>query len=89
MAKTESFRTILTNVLDCEIKVSDSGETTNLGTFSQVAASIGRGPSLSEITSERASELVKYEPDPTHSAIYDQLYSEWRYKERMIGTIDQ
>jgi sugar (pentulose or hexulose) kinase len=89
MAKTETFRTILANVLDCEIRVAESGETTNLGTFSQVAASIGSGPSVSEIASERALELVKHEPDPSHSAIYDGLYSEWRHKERMIGNIEQ
>jgi autoinducer 2 (AI-2) kinase len=88
MIKTETFRDILANVLDCEIGIAESGETTSLGTLSQIAASVGKGPSLAEYTAIRATELVKYEPNPTHSAIYDELYSEWRHKERLIDNLD-
>jgi sugar (pentulose or hexulose) kinase len=88
MIKTETFRDILVNVLDCEVGIAESGETTSLGTLSQVAASVGKGPSLAEYTAIRATELVKYEPNTTHAAIYDELYSEWRHKERLIDNLD-
>jgi sugar (pentulose or hexulose) kinase len=48
MIRTNTFRTILANVLDCEIGIAESGETTALGTLSQVAASVDTGPSLAE-----------------------------------------
>ncbi len=88
MLKSESFREILVNVLDCEIGIAESGETNSLGTISQVAASVGKGPSLAEYAAIRATELSKYEPKPTHAAIYDNLYSEWRHKERMLSQLE-
>jgi sugar (pentulose or hexulose) kinase len=88
MLKSESFREILVNVLDCEIGIAESGETNTLGTISQVAASVGKGPSLAEFAAIRATELDKYEPNTTHAAIYDNLYSEWRHKERMISQLE-
>jgi len=49
MIRTNTFRTILANVLDCEIGIAESGEeTTALGTLSQVAASLDMGASLAE-----------------------------------------
>jgi len=88
MIKTETFREILVNVLDCEIGIAESGQTTSLGTLSQVAASVGKGPSLAEFAAVRATELSKYEPNPTHAAIYDELYSEWRHKERLLDNLE-
>jgi len=29
-----------------------------------------------------------YEPDATHSGIYESLYTEWRHKERLLDTFD-
>ena len=48
MIRTNTFRTILANVLECEIGIAESGETTALGTLSQVAASLDMGASLAE-----------------------------------------
>ena len=84
MIKTHTFRTVLTNVLDCEIGVSETAETASTGTLSQVAASVSDGPSLAEYAAIRAAELTKYEPDPTRSKIYENLYTEWRHKERLL-----
>ncbi len=88
MTKTRTFRTILANVLDREIGIAESGDATLLGALSQVAASVGRGPSLAELALTRAAELTKYEPAPAQSAIYENLYSEWRHKERMLRNLD-
>ncbi len=88
MIKTEAFRNILVNVLGCEIGIAHSGETTVLGTLSQVAASVGKSTSLAEYTAIRATELTKYEPNPTYSAIYEGLYSEWRQKERLLDNLE-
>lgn len=88
MVKTETFREILVNVLDCELGFAESADTTSLGTISQVAASVGKGPSLAEYAAIRRTELSIYEPDPTHAAIYDGLYSEWRHKERMLSQLE-
>jgi len=88
MLQSESFREILVNVLDCEIGIVESGETNSLGAISQVAASVGKGPSLAEYAAIRATELDKYEPNPTHASIYENLYSEWRHKERMLSQLE-
>jgi gluconokinase len=88
MIRTNTFRTILANVLDCEIGIAESGETTALGTLSQVAASVDMGPSLAEYAAIRAMELTMYEPDVTHSGIYENLYTEWRHKERLLDSFD-
>ena len=88
MIRTNTFRTILANVLDCEIGIAESGETTALGTLSQVAASVDMGPSLAEYAAIRATELTMYEPDTTHSGIYESLYTEWRHKERLLDSFD-
>jgi sugar (pentulose or hexulose) kinase len=84
MIKTHTFRNILADVLDCEIGVSEPDNTASLGTLSQVAASVSNGPSLAEYAAIRATELTKYEPDPTRSKIYENLYTEWRHKERLL-----
>ena len=84
MIKTETFRSILADVLDCEIGIADSGETAALGTLSQIAASLGKGPSLAEYAAIRATELTMYQPDSTRSNIYENLYTEWRHKERLL-----
>lgn len=88
MIKTESFRDILVNVLDCEIGIAESGETNTLGTLSQTAAGIGNGPSLAEFAAIRATELTKYEPEPTNADIYENLYTEWRQKERLLDNLE-
>ena len=88
MIRTNTFRTILANVLDCEIGIAESGETTTLRTLSQVAASVDTGPSLAEYAAIRATELTMYEPDSTHSGIYENLYTEWRHKERLFDNFD-
>jgi len=36
----------------------------------------------------RATELKMYEPDTTHSGIYENLYTEWRHKERLLDSFD-
>jgi sugar (pentulose or hexulose) kinase len=88
MTKTKTFRQILTNVLDCEIGIAESGDATALGTLSHVAASVGKGPSLAEFAAIRATELTSYEPDPTHASIYENLYTEWRHKERLLDSFE-
>lgn len=88
MTRTRTFRTIIANVLGSEIAVADSGETTSLGTLSQIAASTGKGASLAEFAVIRATELTTYEPDVTHSSIYENLYTEWRHKERLLDNIE-
>ncbi len=55
-----------------------------IGTLSQVAASVSDGPSLAEYAAIRTTEHTKYEPDPTSSKIYENLYTEWRHKERLL-----
>ncbi len=84
MIKTHTFRTVLTNVLDCEIGVSETAEAASIGTLSQVAASVSDGPSLAEYAAIQATELTKYKPDPTRFKIYENLYTEWRHKKRLL-----
>jgi sugar (pentulose or hexulose) kinase len=88
MTKTESFRSILADVLGCEIGIDGTGESTSLGTLSQVAASVGNGPSIAEYAAIRATELTTYEPDDTRSNIYENLYTEWRHKERLLDSYE-
>lgn len=88
MIKTKAFRNILADVLDCEIRVSDSGETTSLGALSQIAASIGNGPSSAEYAAIRATELTRYEPNEDSALAYDDLYTEWRHRERLLEGFD-
>ena len=88
MVKTKAFRSILADVLDCEIGIAESGETTSLGALSQIAAGTGNGPSIAEYTAIRATELTKYEPDPTHSMVYESMYDEWRHRERLLENFE-
>jgi|GEM_PF-4684959 sugar (pentulose or hexulose) kinase len=88
MIRTNTFRTILANVLECEIGIAESGETTALGTLSQVAASLDMGASLAEYAAIRATELTMYEPDTTYSGIYESLYTGWPHKERLLDSFD-
>jgi len=89
MVKTKAFRSILADVLDCEIGVADSGETTSLGALSQTAAAIGTGPSTAEHAAIRATELTKYGPEPTRARTYEGIYDEWRHRERLLEQFDK
>ena len=88
MVKTKAFRTILADVLDCEIGIAESGEITSHGVLSQTAAATGNGPSTAEYAAIRATELKKYQPDPAHAVIYEGMYEEWRHKERVLGQFE-
>jgi len=88
MVKTNSFSKILASVLGSEIKVAPSGEATSAGTLSITASAIGRGPSLAEIALVRSSELEKVAPTASESAIYEDMYHEWRHKERMLENLE-
>ncbi|MDA1278685.1 MAG: FGGY-family carbohydrate kinase [Chloroflexi bacterium] len=88
MVKTRAFRQILADVLDCEIGIAESGETTSLGALSQAAAAIGKGPSLAEYAAIRSTELTAYRPNATSAGIYDDLYTEWRHKERLLESFE-
>jgi autoinducer 2 (AI-2) kinase len=88
MVKTKAFRSILADVLDCEIGIAESGETTTLGALSQIAAGTGNGPSAAEHAAIRATELTKYEPDVAHARVYESMYNEWRHKERLLESFE-
>jgi sugar (pentulose or hexulose) kinase len=64
MVRTKAFRNILADVLDCEIGIAGSGESTLLGALSQTAAGATNGPSTAEYAAIRATELTKYQPTP-------------------------
>ncbi|MCH7971247.1 MAG: FGGY-family carbohydrate kinase [Chloroflexi bacterium] len=88
MVKTKAFRSILAGVLDCEIGIAESGETTSLGALSQIAAGTGNGPSIAEYAVIRATELSKYEPDAAHAGVYESMYDEWRHRERLLASFE-
>lgn len=88
MVKTKTFRRILTDVLDCEIGIAESGETTLPGALSQTAAGAGDGPSTAEYAAIRATELAKYEPVAAHAGIYESMYEEWRQNERSLESFE-
>lgn len=88
MVKTRAFRSILADVLDCEIGIAESGETSALGALSQTAASTGNGPSTAEYAVVRATELTKYEPDATRARVYENMYDEWRHRERLLESFE-
>lgn len=84
MVKTRAFRSILADVLDCEIGIAESGEATSLGALSQVAAGTGVGPSTAEYAAIRSTELAKYEPNATRAMVYESMYDEWRQMEKSL-----
>jgi sugar (pentulose or hexulose) kinase len=88
MIKTNCFRNILADVLNCEIGIAESSQTNSLGTLSQVAATVGKGPSLAEYAAIRSTELTPYEPNTVRARIYDELYTEWRHKERLLDSFE-
>jgi autoinducer 2 (AI-2) kinase len=88
MVKTRAFKKILAGVLDCEIGIAESGETTSLGALSQIAASTGHGPSVTEYAAIRGTELARHEPDATEARVYEDLYTEWRHRERMLESFE-
>lgn len=88
MTRTNSFRNILANVLGCDIGIGNSGNSVSPGALSMTAAGTGKGPSVAELAANRSSELVTYEPDETSTHVYDELYSEWRHKERLLDNLE-
>jgi sugar (pentulose or hexulose) kinase len=88
MVRTKAFRNILADVLDCEIGIAGSGESTLLGALSQTAAGATNGPSTAEYAAIRATELTKYQPDATNATAYESLYDEWRHRERLMENFE-
>ena len=77
MTHTATWVKILTDVIGRELKVSPTPQVTALGAYLCARTALGKFGSLDEAASSVRPGLRSMEPDPLHSAEYQESYERW------------
>lgn len=82
MTNTETFVNIVTNVIGKNIKISNTPWTSAIGAYLCACTALGDFASLEEASISIKPKIRDLDPDPNHSADYEELYHQWLQNSR-------